>query len=109
MTIELEDLEKIKDSALESFTKGVASVSPEIEAAKLESQLTQLYSLAAIAARREECLDGTARIWATMVSICDAFAAKISEVCHGGTRCVASYDRVLDVRNKCARLQELHS
>jgi hypothetical protein len=115
VTLEIEDLDEIKKSALETFSERVASVDfgisgeVDLEVARLESQLLQLYAIAAIIARREESLERTAQVWDAMVSICDAFAAKISELCQEHPACRASHDKILDVRNKCARLRDLHS
>ena len=59
MTLELSDLDTIKDSALKSFEERVAKASPadreqmERELVRLESQLEQLYSFTALMARRE--------------------------------------------------------
>lgn len=115
MILELSDLEKLKDSALKSFVDRMASVDPQIcwefdvEVARLESQLVQLYAFAAMAAKREETLEGTAEIWAAMVSICDAIAQTMSEFCKQHSASMASHDRILDLRNKCMRLQQLHA
>ena len=115
MILELADLEKIGNSALQSFEERRAANPADtewnfdLEVARLESQLTQLYAFAAMAARREESMEKTAQLWAAMVSICDAFAARVSALCREHPAGAASHDRILDLRNKCARLEQLHA
>ncbi len=81
----------------------------DVEVARLESQVEQLYGLAALLARRETDLDATAEIWGAVITACDAVAAKILSLCAEHPACSASYDNVLDIRNKAARLRDLHS
>lgn len=115
MPLEIEDLEEIKKSALDTFAERVAAVDPgvcwefDLEVGRLESQLMQLYAIAAIIARREESMERTSRIWSTMVSICDAFAANLASLCKEHPAFQVSHDKILDVRNKCARLRDLHA
>ena len=112
MTIDLSDLERIRDTALQEFEQRVNAADPgisvDLEVARLESQLLQLYRLAAMAARREETLEQTSALWAVVVGICDAFALKVSARCAQQPLCSAAHDRILDLRNKCRRLQDLH-
>ncbi len=101
MFIALSDLEQISDSALDEFQQRVKAVDPSIrwefdlESARLESQLLQLYRLAAMAAKNEDSLEQTHQLWSVMVRICDAFAVRISELCAQHPACSASHDRIL--------------
>jgi len=47
----------------------------------------------------------------TMVSRCDEFAKRLRDLSVAHPACGAGYfyDRVLDLRNKCQRLREMHS
>lgn len=115
MTLEAKDFDAITHSALKSFDERVATVDPDvcwefdIEVARLESQVIQLYGIAALLARREEDLDKIAEIWGAMISVCDTVAKKIQSLCAEHSFCIASHDKILDIRNKCARLRDLHN
>jgi hypothetical protein len=115
MQFNVADLEILKDSALKSFEEGVATADPDVcwefnlEVGRLESQVVQLYGMAALVAKRETEVEKIAELWNGMVKICDAIAEKINDLCEAHPFCMASHDKILDVRNKCARLAELHS
>ena len=114
MKLELRDFEAIKDSAIKTFEERVTAAGPktgrafDLEVARLESQLVQLYGLAAIMARREPEMEKTAALWDTLVMICDAFAQRVRERCLEEAACQASYDKILDIRNACVELRDLH-
>lgn len=115
MQFNVDDLEVLKDSALKSFEVGVATADPDVcwefnlEVGRLESQVLQLYGMAALIAKREVEMEKVAELWSGMVKVCDEIAAKINELCREHPYCMASHDKILDVRNRCARLAELHS
>jgi hypothetical protein len=114
MVLDAKDFEAITDSALKLFDERVAVVDPDIcwefdiEVARLESQVIQLYGIAALLARREAELDKVAEVWDAMICVCDAVAQKIYTLCFEHPFCVASHDKILDIRNKSARLRDLH-
>jgi len=114
MVLDAEDFEAITDSALKLFDERVAAVDPDIcwefdiEVARLESQVIQLYGIAALLARRETELEKIAELWDAMISVCDTVAGKIHALCAEHPFCVASHDKILDIRNKSARLRDLH-
>ena len=109
-----EDLAELKTGALRAFDERMRHVHPDLcyefdaEVSRLEGQTIQLYGVAALAAKREPESEKVAEIWKTMVSICDEVAARINKLCAQHPACSASHDRILDLRNKCARLMELH-
>ena len=115
MTLDAKDFDAITNSALKLFDERVATVAPgirgefDIEVARLESQVVQLYGIAALLARREMELDKIAEIWGAMIFVCDTVAQKIQSLCVEHPFCVASHDKILDIRNKCARLRDLHA
>ena len=115
MTLEAKDFEAITDSAIKAFDERVASVNPDIcwefniEVSRLESQVIQLYGIAALLAKREQDLAKIAEIWGSMIGVCDMVAGKIRELCSEHPYCSASHDKILDIRNKCQRLSDLHS
>lgn len=114
MKLDSSDFNAIADSALKQFDQRVAQADPslcwqvDIEVARLESQVIQLYGIAALLARREMDLDKIAEIWGAMVSVCDAVANKIQTLCSGHASRAAMYDKILDIRNKSTRLRDLH-
>lgn len=115
MVLDATDFQAITDSALKLFDERVADVDPslrgefDMEVARLESQVVQLYGIAALLARREMEMEKVAEIWGAMILACDAVAAKLQALCAEHPFCVASHDKILDIRNKSARLRDLHS
>jgi hypothetical protein len=115
MVLNPTDFKAITASALKLFDERVATVDPDIcwefdiEVARLESQVVQLYGIAALMARRESEMEKTAEIWAAMIAACDSVAEKIQTLCVAHPFCMASHDKILDIRNKAARLRNLHS
>ena len=115
MTLDLADLDEIKHSALEAFGRRVAEVPAngqwefDLEANRLESQALQRYQLSVILARRNDALEATAAIWDNMMRACDDFAARVSPLAAGRPSCSTVHDRILDLRNKCRRLRDLHA
>jgi hypothetical protein len=115
MTLELSDLDVIKDSALRKFDERLAKAGPgnreeiEREAVRLESQLEQLYSLTAIMARREPDVGKTAELWNRLVRICDVFAGRLSQLSQDHTIATSAYDSILDIRGAAEELRVLHT
>jgi len=113
--MQVTDFHDLKDTALRTFQERLQQAAPgrcstaEIEVNRLESQLVQLYGIAALMARRETELGPIAAIWSAMIAVCDDFARRVQEVCAEHPACLGSYDNILDIRNKCARLRDLHS
>ncbi|HEV7403235.1 MAG TPA: hypothetical protein VGO11_09925 [Chthoniobacteraceae bacterium] len=81
------------------------------EARTLEQHLLQIYRMVALCAKKEDDLDKIASWWAAMTEVCDHFAEKLNVLCTDHPACGADYfyDRVLDLRNKCQRLNRLHA
>ncbi len=115
MTLELSDLASIKETALKHFEARVAKADPskpseiECEAARLESQLEQLYSFTALLARREHDMERTAELWADLVKTCDQFAGRIFRLAEQHALNLSANDRILDIRSAAEELRALHS
>jgi hypothetical protein len=113
-SLDVKDFEAITDSALKLFDKRMAAVHPDIccefdmEVAPLESRVVQLYGIAELLAQRESELEKVAEIWGAMISVCDIVAQKIQTLCCEHPFCVASHDKILDIRNKSARRRDPH-
>ena len=114
MVLDATDFQTIADSALKLFDQRLAILDPKIrgdfdmEVARLESQVVQLYGIAALLAQRENDLDKIAEIWSAMVSVCDSVATKMQTLCLENPFGIASQDKVLEIRSKSARLRDLH-
>ena len=111
------DFKALADEALSGFDQRVAAIPVEMcspfyeEARRLETELLSIYRVFALLVRKEDALDQIAGLWGTMVAHCDQFAQKLHGLSQAHPSCGAEifYDRVLDLRNKCRRLQEMHS
>jgi len=79
-------------------------------AARLEAQLLTIYKFVVQFVRREDDLEKVAGWWGTMVSQCDEFAKRLHQLSLAHPDCGAAffYDRVLDLRNRCQRLHQMH-
>ena len=80
------------------------------EASNLEQQLLGVYRTVALCVRKEDDLEKIVGWWAAMTKACDEFAGRLSRLSEEHPQCGSEffYDRVLDLRNKCQRLQEMH-
>lgn len=115
MTLELSDLDTIKDNALKQFDERVAKADPanrneiEREVARLESQLEQLYSFTALLACREPDMAKTAELWARLVKICEAFAKRAFQFAQQHAFGMAAYGNILAILSEAEELRALHS
>jgi len=100
------------------FDKRVASLPPELcapfhqEARQLDAELLTIYKMTALCNKEEEeDLDKVSSRWGAMVKICDGSIKRLGELTRQHPQCGADwyYDRMLDLRNKCLRLQKMHS
>src|SRR5437588_7292951 len=114
MTLELSDLDTIKNDALKKFDERVSGAGQnrqeiEREVLRLESQLEQLYSFTALMARREGDVAKTAELWGNLVKTCDGFAGRLYQLAQQHSLSTAGYDRILDIRSAADELRALHS
>ncbi|MDR1280279.1 MAG: hypothetical protein LBK99_05610 [Opitutaceae bacterium] len=115
MTLTEHDFDTLKTENLRVFSERVGQLPADdgwlfgIEVSRLESQAFQLYGVAALMARNEDDLDKVASLWGTMERVCDAFATRLADMCKNRTSCQVTHDRLLDLRNKCSRLHQLHA
>jgi len=114
MTLELSDLDTIKNNGLKQFDQRVGSAGNnpgeiEREVLRLESQLEQLYSFTAAVARREPEVGKIAELWDGFVKTCDLFAGRIFQLAQQYSLGTQAYDRVLNVRGAAEELRALHT
>ena len=81
------------------------------EARRLEAELLTVYRVVVLCTKREENLGRVSHWWGTMVRVCDEFAVRLGALVKAHPVCGAEpyYDRVLELRSKCLRLQKMHS
>lgn len=99
------------------FERRVASIPQDLcapfhtQAQHLETQLLTVYQMVAKMVRRVEDLDQVSTLWGSIVAMCDGSLVQLKKLTETHPNCGAQsyYDKVLDLRNKCRRLQEMHS
>jgi hypothetical protein len=111
------ELKQLGNSMIMEFERRVASIPDYLcapfhqEARQLEAELLTIYKMVALCAKKDEDLDVVSKRWGSMVQMCDSFAKQLHQLTQKHPHCGADayYDRVLDLRNKCYRLQQMHS
>jgi sugar phosphate isomerase/epimerase len=111
------DLLTLSQGALESFEERIARIPKDLqspfheEARQLEAELLTVYRVVVLCTRREDDWDRISRWWETMVRVCDQFALRLGKLAEAHPGCGAGqyYDRVLELRSKCLRLQKMHT
>jgi hypothetical protein len=110
------NLQELGESAVADSDRRMASIPPDLcvpfymEAMRLENELITIYKMVVLCVRTESDLGKVASSWGVMVGICDRFADQLSRLKkeHPMSGAESYYDRILDLRNKCRRLQEMH-
>jgi len=111
------DLLELSSDSLAAFGERVARIPQDLcapfheEARQLETVLLTVYRVVVLCTKREEDLQRVSQWWATMVRVCDDFAKELGKLVEAHPACGAEpyYDRVLELRSKCLRLQKMHS
>ena len=110
------DVKELGSTILSEFDRRVSALPDDLcapfheEARQLETELLFLYKATVMCVRREEDIGKVAARWKEMVDMCGGCLArlqKLSEI-HPGCGANLYYDRVLELRSKCQRLQEMH-
>ena len=110
------DLMELSQGSLVSFEQRVANIPKDLcsplheEARQLETELLTVYRVVVLCTKREEDLTHVSKWWETMVRVCDEFALRLSKLLKAHPACGAEpyYDRMLELRSKCLRLQKMH-
>ena len=111
------DVQEIGESFFSEFDKRVSEIPPELcapfnqEARQLETELTTTYKIVAKVARTTESLEKVAALWGSMVSLCDHALERLADLSRTHPYCGAQqfYDRVAYLKDKCQRLQTMHT
>jgi hypothetical protein len=107
---------ELSKGSLASFDQRLAIIPQDLcspfssEARQLEAELLTMYRVVVLCTKREEDLERVSKWWATMVRVCDEFAVRLGKLVAAHPACGAEqyYDRVLELRSKCLRLQKMH-
>jgi len=77
----------------------------------METHAVTMYKWVATLARTEEDMTAVAALWEIMVNLCDEMTTRIRKLSeeHPGCGAEQHLDRIADLRNKCRRLQTMHS
>ena len=113
MTLELADLDTLKEAAIKKFEDRLANANIEggldREVAQLQAELEQIYRVVVLLQKNETSIERVAEIWGKMVTICDEFARRLSEVRGKSASYRASHDRILDFRNAAEERRRFHT
>src|SRR5688572_29877984 len=110
-------LKELADSTLSIFDQAILQL-PTVtcseffmQARTLKTDLLMIYRIVVITVRDEDDLDKISSLWGVMVWVCDKFADKLGALTKEHPHCGAEifYDYILDLKNKCQRLQRLHA
>ena len=109
-------LQELGESAVADYDRRVAAIPADlcapfnIEAMRLEDELIRIYKLVVLCVREEQDLGKVASAWGFMVRMCDRFAERLLQLNVAHPTCGANfyYDKILDLRSKCKRLQDMH-
>ena len=111
------DLLELSKGSLDSFEQRLARIPTALcapfheEARQLATELLIVYRVVVLCTKREDDLAKVGAWWQAMVQVCDQFAKRLGQLVEIHPDCGADqyYDRVLDLRSKCLRLQKMHS
>jgi hypothetical protein len=110
------DIKELGNSVLSDYDRELALIPENMcapfhrQAGLLENGLLFTYRATVMCVRREEDITKVASRWEDMVNVCDESLARLKSLAERHPHCGTGwyYDRVLDLRNKCQRLQEMH-
>src|SRR6266566_2195221 len=113
MTLELADLDTLKEAAIKKFDDCLAHQAQDKpldrEVAQLQAELEQIYRVVVLLQKNEPSMERVAEIWGKMVAFCDECARRLSTLALTNETYRASYDRILDLRNEAEERRKLHS
>jgi hypothetical protein len=111
------DFKAVGQSAVDDFDRRVGTLPEDVcaplyeEAGRLEAAILTVYKSVVLAAKHLDDLQEVSKLWACMVEVCDSGVRTLSNLVKTHPACGADYyyDRLLDLRNRCLRLQNLHA
>jgi hypothetical protein len=112
MTLEMVDLDALKDAAIKKFDDHLAistqGAPMDREVAGLQAELEQIYRVVVLLQKNETDMGRVAELWSKMVNICDEFARRLSSLAADRPVYRPSHDRILDLRNAAEERRRLH-
>ena len=112
MTLELADLDTLKEAAVKKFIDRLAgstnSDPMDHEVGQLQAELEQIYRVVVLLQKNETSMERVAENWSKMTAICDEFLRRLSALISQRPVLRASYDRILDLRNAAEERRRLH-
>ncbi|MBI4327340.1 MAG: hypothetical protein HY674_19065 [Chloroflexi bacterium] len=112
MTLELADLDTLKEAAIKKFDAHLARSTHgeplDREVAQLQAELEQIYRVVVLLQKNESTMERVAEIWGKMVAICDEFGRRLSALVGKRPAYQESHDRILDLRNAAEERRRLH-
>ena len=110
------DIALLGDGFLKYHDESVGALDPGLcgrfymAAELLEAKLIVVYQMVALKARDVEEMAEVAAAWGAMVELCDSTLTRLHQLTTSHPACGAEqfYDRTLDLRNRCLRLQKMH-
>jgi hypothetical protein len=111
------DVQELSNATLAESDKRLSTIPADMcapffaEASNLQQQLLSVYRTVVLCVRKEDDVDRVGGWWQIMVEVCDQFARRLLALHRDHPNCGAGmfYDAVLDLRNRCQRLREMHS
>jgi hypothetical protein len=97
------------DESLRSFPLDTCSQIQDA-AIRIESAIKVVYRVTALEARSVDDMEAISNLWGAMAQICREAVKRLTSLTEKSRDCgVGIYvDRILDLSNKCQRLQEMH-
>ena|ERR1041384_3453421 len=112
MTLDLADLDTLKEAAVKKFDESLAGTTLDQpldrEVTQLLAELEQIYRVVVLLQKNEVSVERVVEIWGKMTSICDEFGRRLSSLIRQRPAFRASYDRILDLRNAAEERRRLH-
>jgi hypothetical protein len=110
------DVQELGRTVLADFDRRLLTLPGDLcapfheEARQLEAELLMIYRATVMCVRREDDMNRVAARWGDMVELCGGSLSRLEQLAQKHPDCGAGlyYDRVLDLRGKCKRLQEMH-
>lgn len=110
------DVKELGKTILSDFDRRLSALPEDLcapfheEARQLETELLFMYKATVMCVRREADMNQVAARWGEMVEMCGGCLTRLQKLSEKHPGCGADiyYDRVLELRSKCLRLQEMH-
>jgi len=110
------DVKELGKTVLADFDRRLLAIPEDFcapfhqEARQLETELMFIYRATVLCVRREPDITRVAARWGELVELCDGCLLRLQALAkkHAGCGADIYYDRALELRSKCRRLQEMH-